>query len=108
MAFDPTINLGNILTFAGTLIAGAIAYAKWTQSIEIRHVKNEAEFEKINGKLDSVENKTDRVEKKVDETRRDVNGTAHKILVLDGKVDKHCAEDALVQKELLRRLDKLD
>jgi hypothetical protein len=101
MVFDATISLGNILTAGGTVGGLLWAYHKWDKRIEIRHVNNLNEFAKMNVKMD-------RVESKVDETRRDVNGSRQKLEALDTKVEKHLVADDLVQRELMRRLDKLD
>jgi hypothetical protein len=106
MAFDSTINLGNILTAAGTIIGLFWAYHQWDKRVEIRHIKTIAAFDELNNKMDNIDYKADRVESKVDETRRDVNGVKDKFIELNLKMEKHVISDDIVQREILRRLDK--
>lgn len=101
MVFDSTISLGNILTAAGTIGGIFYAYHNWDKKVEIRHVKHLAEFDKLSGMVD-------RVEMKVDETRKDVNGSRQKLDGLSRQVEIHQAQDDLIQKEISRRLAKLD
>jgi hypothetical protein len=106
MAFDPTINLGNILTAVGTIGGILYAYHRWDKQVEIRHIKTTNAFENLNNKLDAIDHKADRVEGKIEETRRDVNGVKDKFIELNLKMEKHVLADDIVQKEILRRLDK--
>lgn len=101
MVFDTTISLGNILTAVGTVVGVMYAYHNWDKRVEIRHVQNLNEFEKLTGMVD-------RVESKVDETRKDVNGSRQKLVDLSRQVEVHQVQDELIQKEIVRRLDRLD
>ena len=101
MVFDTTISLGNIITGVGTVGGVLFAYHRWDKRVEIRHIQNLNEFESLSGKID-------RVESKVDETRKDVNGSRQKLVDLSRQVEVHLVQDELVQKDIARRLDKLD
>lgn len=101
MVFDTTISLGNILTAVGTVGGVFYAYHSWDKRVEIRHIQNLNEFDKLTGMVD-------RVESKVDETRKDVNGSRQKLMDLSRQVEVHLVQDELVQKDIARRLDKLD
>lgn len=101
MAFDPTINLGSILTAAGTIVGILTAYHKWDKQQEIRHNQN------IN-KIDNINQKVDRVEIKIDDNTKTTNGIGEKMAELKVQVERHCAVDEQVQKDITRRLDKME
>ncbi len=101
VVFDTTISLGNILTAVGTVGGVMYAYHNWDKRVEIRHIRNLNEFESLSGKID-------RVESKVDETRKDVNGSRQKLVDLGEQVRVHQAQDEIIQKEIVRRLDRID
>jgi hypothetical protein len=100
-AFDSTINLGNVITAAGTVVGLMWAYHKWDTKVEIRHQKNIWEFESLNGKVD-------RIETKVDDAKRDVNGTHQKIAEISSELKRHSLADEIVQREIIRRLEKIN
>lgn len=75
MRFDPTINLGHVLTFAGFMIAGFSAYGVLDKRVAVIEVNqsnqalidrrqdedraemrrsNREDFKEINGKLDKI------------------------------------------------------
>lgn len=108
MAFDSTINLGNIVTIAVTIFGGLWAYHKWNMSIEIRHEQNKNQIRGIDDKVVQLDTKTDRLELKIDENTKTTNGVNLRVMDTNGKLDKHIITDDLIQKEILRRLDKID
>lgn len=101
VAFDPTINLGNILTAILTIIGGFWAYHKWDIKIELRHQQNK-------NQVDNLDQKVNRIEMKIDENTRFTNGLGIKISDMDKKVEKHLVADEIIQHEIARRLDRLD
>lgn len=101
MAFDPTINLGNILTGAVTIAGIMWAYHKWDTKVELRHQANKLQIE-------SIDQKVDRVEAKIDDNTKTTNGIGVKMNDLKIQVEKHCAVDEAIQRDISRRLDKIE
>ena len=101
MAFDPTINLGNILTAAGTVGGILWAYHRWDKKVELRHQATKLQ-------MGNIDQKVDRLEFKIDENTKTTNGVNDRVLELKSNVERHCAVDEEIQRSINRRLDKLD
>lgn len=69
MTFDPTVNLGHILTFLGFLIAGFLAYATLDKRITVVEQRTDAAVVRI-AEQDARVNTT------LSEIRRDVRDTS--------------------------------
>lgn len=101
MIFDATINLGNVLTGIGTIAGVLWAYHNWDKKVEVRHVVLKSEIK-------NIDQKVDRVESKIDENTKTTNGVGDRMIELKVQVEKHCAVDESVQKEISRRLDRME
>lgn len=101
MAFDPTINLGTILS-AGITVGGIlIAYHQWDKRVEIRHIENK-------NQIANIDQKVDRVEKKIDDNTQTTRAVNEKVIDLNVKMEKHITADDVIQKQILKQLDKFD
>ena len=101
MAFDPTINLGNIITGIGTVGGILWAYHSWDKKVELRHQANKYQ-------IDNIDQKVNRIEAKIDENTKTTNGVDSRVIDMNVKIEKHITADDVVQKEILRRLDRID
>jgi hypothetical protein len=101
MGFDPTINLGNIITAVGTVGGVLWAYHQWDKKVEIRHIQNTLQIE-------NIDQKVNRIEAKIDDNTRTTNGVDKRVVDMNVKIEKHITADDVVQKEILRRLDRID
>lgn len=84
VTFDPTVNLGHLLTFAGFLISGFAAYTTVDRRITVLEVAQSAgaiaqrerdavQDQRTRDAVDAVKESTIRIERAVDELRRDRN-----------------------------------
>lgn len=99
MAFDATINLGNVITLAATIAGGFYAYHKWDIKTELRHQDHK-------NQIANIDQKVNRLESKIDENTKTTNGVSDRVIDLNIKMEKHVVADDIVQKEILRRMDK--
>lgn len=123
MSWDPSINLGNVLTAAITVTSVLSAYLNRDKRMEVRHVetqnkitalsaelqnKIESASKDLDNKISNVDQKADRIEFKIEENTRFTNGVATKLVDVDKSLGKHQMADEIIQKEIVRRLDKID
>jgi hypothetical protein len=76
VSFDPTINLGHLLTFAGFIVTGTVAYFDLRERISITELKTvhiEQEFrqekDRIKEALQEIKSGVSDVNRKVDDLR---------------------------------------
>ncbi len=98
MAFDPTINLGTIISGAVTIGGILIAYHKWDQKVEIRHEQNK-------NQIANIDQKVDRVERKIDDNTSTTRAINDKVIDLNLKMEKHITADDIIQRQIINRLD---
>ncbi len=110
--FDSTIHLGDVLMMGSVAGSLLFAYHKWDKKIDMRHLENNNAISKIDTKIDSqsldIKQRVDRVENKIDENTRTTNGINARMIDLGVTVEKHITADDIVQKEMLRRIDRID
>ena len=93
MAFSPDVNLGNVLTIAGTVGVVLAFLHRYDKNTDIRHESNLNAFAKLT-------ETTARIERKVDEN------TAQTIRV-GTEITAHVAEDKVFHKQFERALDEV-
>jgi len=101
MAFDPTVNLGSIITLLTTIGGLFWAYHAWDKKVEIRHVENQ-------GKIDAIKTSIGGIEDRVCETGGDLKCAVKEINKVASAVDAHVQNDNIKHEEFDRRLDRLE
>lgn len=70
--FDPTINLGHVLTFAGMLAVGAGAWSTLEKRVSLLEVKTEAAVTRADERAGEINSKLGEIKQDMKDLRREV------------------------------------
>lgn len=83
--YDPTINLGHVLTFVGFILAGSAAYYNAETDIKLNTQDIKAQHMQIDDVRMGLRDLSDKQDKRMDRFQDQINSRFDK---LDGKIDK--------------------